>query len=91
MDCNFFSAERHLTLIQIAITKMAVQSALGTNLPETVEAIRTGVVGIRIPVHLEQELLLSARAGEVPDSASCAGDSRGWGRRGRCRRLWMWR
>lgn len=55
---------------------MAVQSALGTNLPETVEAIRTGVVGIRIPVHLEQELLLSARAGEVPDSASCGGDAR---------------
>lgn len=55
---------------------MAAQSALGRNLSATVEAIRTGVVGIRIPAHLEQKPLISAGAGEVPDSASCAGDSR---------------
>ena len=55
---------------------MAVQSALGRNLSATVKAIQTGVVGIRIPVHLEQKPVISAGAGEVPDSASCAGDSR---------------
>lgn len=55
---------------------MAGQSALGTNLSSMVEAIRTGVVGMRMPVHLEQKPTISSGAYEIPDSASCAGDSR---------------
>ncbi len=50
----------------IAITRIAVRSALGNTLDETVAALRRGDVGIRTPADLEQTPRIDAGAGEVP-------------------------
>ena len=53
-------------MIPIAITRIAVRSALGNTLDETVAALRRGEVGIRTPSDLEQTPKIDAGAGEVP-------------------------
>lgn len=50
----------------VAITRIAVRSALGNTLDETVAALRRGEVGIRTPSDLEQKPRIDAGAGEVP-------------------------
>lgn len=59
----------------IAITRIAVHSALGTSLPETVDALLHERVGIRTPRDLEQTPRVDAGAGEVP--LACA-EGRAW-------------
>ncbi len=50
----------------IAITRIALCSALGDTLDATVDALRCGRVGIRTPIALEQAPRINAGAGECP-------------------------
>ncbi len=50
----------------IVITRIAVRSALGNSLKETVDALQRSESGIRTPMDLEQSPRINAGAGEVP-------------------------
>jgi 3-oxoacyl-[acyl-carrier-protein] synthase II len=57
----------------VAITRVAIRSALGNTLEETVAALRRSEVGVRTPSDLEQTPKVDAGAGEVPLSGSDRG------------------
>ena len=50
----------------IAITRIAVLSAVGNTLEETVSALQASAVGVRPPSDLEQRPAMTAGAGEAP-------------------------
>ncbi len=54
----------------IAITRIAVLTAIGNSLEETVTALETCAVGVRPPIDLEQRPAITSGAGEAPLSAS---------------------